>query len=84
MKIDINENYLEQIVEVKGKTFKVVRLPKEINWNCPHCGNENCNEDDYIIDNFVECSICEEVFGIDLNDEGDILKIQCREEYENY
>lgn len=30
MKIDINENYLEQIVMVEGKEFKIIRLSKEI------------------------------------------------------
>lgn len=83
MQIDINENYLEQIVEVNGKIFKVIRLPKEIKWECLNCGSNNYNDDDYIEDNFVECSNCKEEFGIDLDENGNIENIQTRMVYEN-
>ena len=83
MKIEINENYLEQIITINGKDFKVIRLPKVIKWECTKCGQKNCDDDDYIEDNFVECSNCKEEFGIDLDENGNIENIQTRMVYEN-
>lgn len=76
MKIDIRENCCEQIVSVNGKEFKVIRLSKEINWKCLNCGYDNYDDDDYIEDNFVECSNCKEQFGIDLDEKSNIENIQ--------
>lgn len=81
MKIDIRENCFEQIVSVNGKEFKVIRLSKEINWKCLNCGHDNYDDDDYIEDNFVECSSCKEQFGIDLDAEGNIENILYRNDY---
>lgn len=82
MKIDINENCLEQIVTVDRREFKIIRLSKEINWKCINCGHDNYDDDYYIEDNFVECCNCKESFGIDLDEKGDIENIQYRNDYD--
>lgn len=81
MKIEINENYMEQTVEVDGKIFKITRCPQKVNWNCLNCGCGNCNDDDYLRDHFVECEECGNLFGIDLSSEGEIERIQYRDDY---
>ena len=61
----------------------MIRLPKAIKWKCLNCGYDNYDDDDYIEDNFVECSNCKEEFGIDLDVNGNVENIQTRLVYEN-
>ena len=84
MQIEINENAVDQVVTVNGKIFKVTRLSEEIQWSCCNCEHVNFDDDDYIEDNFVKCRNCNEEYGIDLDENKDIIRIVSRELYKLY
>lgn len=58
-------------------------IPKEVEWECLNCNEINFNKDDYIKENFVACNNCDALFGIDIDNNGNIINIQYSYEYKS-
>lgn len=81
IEVSINENLREQTIEVDGKKFEVKKLVNMISWECLCCKHKNLDEDEYLDENFVCCEDCGEMHGIDLDDKGNIIRIDYRHNY---
>lgn len=76
------EGVYDEICEIKGRKFKIERIPVEIEWKCPNCGTCNYEDDYYLEHNYGECDECGEWYCVNLDDNNEIESILTREENE--